>query len=680
LKGRWHLVRMKPRSKETKEQWLLIKADDEFARAPAELDLLSLEDTSVLSGRTNDELADAKSIREDHRNRARVAAKRTTPDASHVVGARKGLLPVFVEPSLASTSESPPRGDQWWHEIKFDGYRIQARIDAHEIRLLTRNGLDWTKRFASIAEAVRKLNLGSAALDGEIVVDDDSGVPSFNELVSDLKNNRQDRFRYYVFDLLYLNGTDLRGAALSDRKHLLAEILAGSSTQNVSLSQHFEVDGALLFEKAGRLGLEGIVSKRRTAPYKSGRNKDWLKIKCVERQEFVVVGYAPSTTSRKTIGSLVLGFHEEGKFVHAGRVGTGFSQDVAASLFEALESDRVDKLSLGNKVSPEAARNVRWVNPRFVVEVEYRGWSSDGVLRHSSFLGLRQDRDPTDVRREHGAVSPVSSGRTARTLTSPERLLWPADGVTKQGLADFYSETADWILPHLVGRPLSLVRCPGGIEETCFYAKHEWAGLDKSVRRIMTGKDEPMLVVDDIDGLFALVQASVLEIHPWGSVATDLERPDRLIFDLDPGDGVSWSQVVEGAMEVRDRVKSALKLESFVKTTGGKGLHVVVPLVPSIEWESAKAICKSMAEAMAADSPGRFLAHMTRSARKGRIFVDYLRNGRGATAVAAYSTRPRAGPTVSTPIGWDELSGAVKSDHFRVQNLGRRLAHLRRDP
>lgn len=680
LKGRWRLVRMTPRPKESKEQWLLIKADDEFARSPTEFDLLSLEDASVLTGRTNSDLAQTNAIREDHQKRVRIAAKRATPDPRRLTGARTGLLPLFVEPSLASSVGAPPSGDQWWHEVKFDGYRIQARIDADEIRLLTRNGLDWTARFASIADAIRKLNLGSAAIDGEIVVDDDSGVPSFNKLVDDLKSNRQDRLRYYVFDLLYLNGSDLRGATLSDRKGLLTEILADSQTQSVSLSQHFEVDGALLFEKAGRLGLEGIVSKRRTASYKSGRNKDWLKIKCAERQEFVVVGFVPSTTSRKTIGSLVLGYYDKGQFAHAGRAGTGFSHDVAASLFEILDGDRVEKLSLANKVSPEAARNVRWVNPRLVVEVEYRGWSNDGLLRHSSFLGLRQDRDPTDVQREVDARSSVQIGRTAPTLTSPERLLWPADGVTKQGLADFYAQTADWILPHVVGRPLSLVRCPGGVEETCFYVKHEWAGLDKSVRRIGTGKDEPMLIVDDIDGLFALVQASVLEIHPWGATATDLERPDRLIFDLDPGEGVSWNEVVEAAREVRDRLENAHKLQSFVKTTGGKGLHVVVPLVPSIEWEAAKAICKSMAEAMAGDSPGRFLAQMTKSARKGKIFVDYLRNGRGATAVAAYSTRARAGAAVSTPLDWDELNDAVRSDHFRVQNLGRRLAQLRRDP
>jgi bifunctional non-homologous end joining protein LigD len=680
LKGRWHLVRMKPRPKEKKEQWLLIKADDEFARAPAELDMLSLEDTSVLTGRTNSDLDGADAIRVDHQSRARVAATRPAPNLGKIKGARKGLLQLFVDPSLASTVEHPPRGDQWWHEVKFDGYRIQSRIDADEIRLLTRTGLDWTARFRSIAEAVRRLRLGSATLDGEIVVENASGVSSFNELVNDLKTGLQDRFRYYVFDLLYLNGADLRGASLADRKRLLAEVLSDAPTDKLILSEHFEVDGALLFEQAGRLGLEGIVSKRRDAIYRSGRVKEWLKMKCVLRQEFVVVGYVPSSTSRGFIGSLILGFYEDGKLLHAGRVGTGFSQDVAASLFATLSGDRIDNLNFANNVSLDAARNVRWVAPKLVVEVEYRGWSNDGLLRHSVFRGLRQDREPTDVTRDDDSAAPIADASSAVALTSPDRLLWPADGVTKQGLADFYAELADWIMPHLIGRPLSLVRCPNGIEEACFYAKHEWAGLAETVRRIDVGKDEPALVIEDISGLLSLVQANVLEIHPWGSTLADVERPNRLIFDLDPGDGVSWSEVIDGALEVRERLRSMLKLEGFVKTTGGKGLHVVAPLVPTIEWEPAKMICKSLAEAMAADSPGRFVAHMTKSARRGKIFVDYLRNGRGSTAVSAYSTRARAGATVSTPLAWEELSDAVKSDHFRVDNLGRRLAHLQRDP
>jgi bifunctional non-homologous end joining protein LigD len=315
-----------------------------------------------------------------------------------------------------------------------------------------------------------------------------------------------------------------------------------------------------------------------------------------------------------------------------------------------------------------------------VVEIEYSGWSNDGLLRHASFRGLRDDKDAREIVREVHTVVGKQRPPDLPTLSHPERFLWPGEGITKQGLADYYIDSADWIMPHLVGRPLSLVRCPGGIEAECFYAKHGWAGLGDAVRRVETGEAEPMLVVDNVVGLMELVQANVLEIHPWGSATGDLERPDRLIFDLDPGEGVSWSGVIEAAREVRERLRTRLKLESFVKTTGGKGLHVVAPLVPSIDWNQAKATCKELAEAMATDSPRRYVTIMAKSARNGKIFVDYLRNGRGATAVAAYSTRARAGATVSTPLGWDELSDAVRSDHYRLTNIGRRLANLKHDP
>lgn len=682
LQGRWHLVRIKPRAKEKTEPWLLIKADDAHARSGADPDILATERTSILTGRSTEDLEQQPAIRRDHQQRASVANARAAkpPDVRKIRGARKALLRLFVEPSLASSAERPPAGPQWRHEIKFDGYRIQARIDAGEIRLLTRTGLDWTARFPAIAAAVRKLGLASALIDGEIVVEDARGISSFNDLVGDLKNGRQDRFRYYAFDLLYLDGTDLRGAVLEQRQQALAGVLASAASHRIALSEHFEVEGAVLFEHVSRLGLEGVISKRKDAPYRSGRVKEWLKCKCVRRQEFVVVGYVPSTTARRMVGSLVLGYYEGRELVHAGRAGSGFTQEEAAALFDGLEQTRIDRPSFSGKLTPEASRGVRWVAPRLVAEVEYAGWSADGVLRHVTFRGLREDRNPSEIVREDRAVAAAPRSAPAPALTSPDRMLWPQEGVTKQGLADFYAEIAEWIMPHLIGRPLSLVRCPGGIEEACFYAKHEWAGLGASVRRIEAGKEQPMLVIDDIEGLLELVQANVLEIHPWGSTVGDLERPDRLIFDLDPGDGVTWPQVMAGAVEVRERLRSAHKLESFVKTSGGKGLHVVVPLVPMLAWEPAKAFCKALAEAMAADAPGRYVARMTKSARDGRIFVDYLRNGRGATAVAAYSTRARAGAAVSTPLGWDELSEAVKSDHFRIGNLGRRLAYLRRDP
>jgi bifunctional non-homologous end joining protein LigD len=693
LRGRWHLVRLKPRAKEKTEQWLLIKADDEYARSESEPDILQLKTTSVLSGRSNEDFNTPDAIREDHKRRGAITAARRIklPPLTKIDGARKALLRLFVEPALASAVERPPKGAQWWHEIKFDGYRIQARIDAEEVRLLTRNGLDWTGRFASIAESIGKLGLASAILDGELIVEDAAGMSSFNDLVSDLKTGRLDRLRYNIFDLLYLNGVDLSGASLANRKRLLASVLDSSpQPERISLSEHFLIDGAIFFDHVSRLGLEGMISKRSDAPYRSGRSKDWLKTRCVLSQEFVIVGYVPSTTSRRIIGSLALGYYETKRLTLAGRVGTGFSQEEAAALFSLLDPMRLERSPLDRKPWPEAEKGVRWVAPRLVAQVQFRGWSADDMLRHASYRGLRDDKEPTEIVRETSGPEmsePKTRDRKAKldrvkpfALTHPERMLWPADGISKQGLADYYVDNAHWILPHLVGRPLSLVRCPGGIADDCFFAKHGWAGLSEIVRRVVTGEKEPSLIIDNIEGLLSLVQGNVLEIHPWGSTYQILEKPDRLIFDLDPGEDVSWGAVIEAAVDVRARLRATLELESFVKTTGGKGLHVVVPLVASIDWERAKSLCKAFAESMAADSPARYLAKMSKNARKGRIFVDYLRNGRGATAVAAFSTRARPGATVSTPLGWGELSEAIKSDHYALRNIDRRLANLSRDP
>jgi bifunctional non-homologous end joining protein LigD len=683
LRGCWHLVRLKARAKEKTEQWLLIKAEDAFARAGSEPEVAKVEIASVLSGRSNDELNKPDSVRDDHRKRSAIVAARgiQLPDIKKIPGAREALLRLFVEPALASATEKPPHGEQWRHEIKFDGYRIQARIDADEIRLLTRNGLDWTPRFAGIAEALGGLALGSAILDGELIVEDSAGISSFNDLVSDLKKGRLDRLRYYVFDLLYLNGVDLRGASLANRKRLLAAVLASAPhAETIFLSEHFAIDGAKFFEHVSRLGLEGMISKRSDAPYRSGRSKDWLKTRCVLSQEFVVVGYVPSNISRGMIGSLALGYFENNRLVLAGRVGSGFSQEDAAALFSALDAIKLEKSPLDRKPWPEAEKNIRWVEPHLIVQVQFHGWSGDDMLRHASFRGLRDDKNPSDIVRETGQGPARSDSGGAFALTHPERMLWPADGISKQGLADYYLANAQWILPHLVGRPLSLVRCPGGIAGDCFFAKHGWAGLGDVVRRVVTGEKEPSLIIYDVEGLLSLVQGNVLEIHPWGSTQQFLEKPDRLVFDLDPGDDVSWAAVIEAARDVRACLRAELKLESFVKTTGGKGLHVVVPLIPSIDWERAKSMCKVFAESMAADSPDRYLAKMSKNARKGRIFIDYLRNGRGATAVAAFSTRARPGATVSIPLAWDELSEAIKSDHYSLRNVDRRLANLHRDP
>ena len=682
LRGRWHLVRMKLRPGETKEQWLLLKVDDAFARPVGSPDLLDKETTSVLSGLTNEEVAKGEVPRSDHRDRAKIAKARpaTLPDLSRLKGAQKGLLPVFVEPCLAAPAEHPPSGEDWVHEIKLDGYRLLARIDGREVKLLTRTGLDWTERFRPIAKAVKALRLPSALLDGEIVVQDAAGIASFNELVADLRTGREDRFRYIVFDLLYVDGTDLRKARLLDRKYVLKDILAElPQAAAIAYGDHLEGHGPTVFEHAARLGLEGIVSKRADAPYISGRSHLWLKSKCFERQEFVVVGYVPSTADRKAVGSLVLGYYEDGALLHAGRAGSGFSIEEAKGLYAALERTGIDAPIFGRKPIAGAEKGVRWVEPKLVVEVEYRGWSKDGVLRHTTYRGIREDRDPKSVTLEAAASGRKAGKSRDWRLTHPDRVLWPEQGITKQGLADFYTEIADWILPHIVGRPLSLLRCPGGIAAQCFFAKHPFGGSSDAIKLVDGGLDEPVLAIEGLDGLIALVQANVLEIHPWGSSVADLERPDRLIFDLDPAEDVAWEAVIAAAREVRERLK-AQGLESFVKTTGGKGLHVVAPLTPSLEWGPAKALTKALVEAMASDSPGRYVANMAKSQRKGRIFLDYLRNSRGQTAVAAYSTRARQGAAISTPLGWDELSEAVKADHYRLDNIVRRLGTLKRDP
>jgi bifunctional non-homologous end joining protein LigD len=685
LKGRWHLVRMRPRPGEKKEHWLFIKADDEFARHKGQTDITDEQMTSYLSGRTTEELAVQGGLRKDHAGRRRVieARKRTVPDVKKIRGARKGILPVFLEPSLPQITQKAPSGAKWVHEIKYDGYRIQARIDGRNVKLLTRKGLDWTTRFPNIAAALKKLGPSSALLDGEVVVEDAAGVPSFNLLQADLKAGRQDRFRYFLFDILYCEGFDLTKAALLDRKQLLQEILSSSPGNSpIRFSEHLELDGPTMFEHACRLGLEGIVSKRTDVPYRAGRGEHWLKTKGVLRQEFVILGYIPSTSAKGSVGSLVLGLFDRGRLEYVGRVGTGFSAQQARSLRSELEKIAAKKPRFDRSLPGGAERGVRWAEPRLVCEVEYRGWTEDRLIRQASFKGVREDRPAEEIILEMmpGEPTPDPVRELIRgRLTHPERILWPEQGVTKEGLAEFYSAIAGWILPHISGRLLSLVRCPSGVDAKCFFAKHAWQGLSEAVQKVDVGEKEPMLAVHDLSGLIELAQASIVEIHPWGSTISQLEKPDRLIFDLDPSEDVPWSAVIAAALEVRDRLKD-LGLTSFVKTSGGKGLHVVIPIKPTANWGEAKEFTKSIAETMAKTHPERYVATMTKRIRKGRIFIDYLRNGRGATAVAAYSTRGLPAATVSTPLEWDELSEAIRADHFTIDNLRHRLDALKRDP
>lgn len=683
LKGLWDLVRMSRRKGEKKDPWLLLKRTDEFAITSEDEEPVAMEHKSVLSKRSNEDLAKQKDIRPDHAARQKVQKTRTValPDVSKLSGAKKGILPVFVEPSLALLAEKPPSGPNWLHEIKYDGYRMQARLDGGKVKLLTRKGLDWTKRFSSIAQALKSLPLSSGLLDGELIVQDESGVSSFSGLQSDLKSGKHSRMVYMVFDMLYCEGTTLTGVPLLERKEALQAVLSTlPSNSPIRFSEHLDVGADELLQHACRLGLEGIISKQADSKYISSRSGHWIKSKCNLRQEFVIVGYMPSTATRAAIGSLVLGYYDGNALVHAGRVGTGYSNELARDLMKTLQPLETSQPKFQNAVAPASSRGVKWIKPQLVAEVEYRGWTSDNLLRQASFKGLREDKAPTEIRREQTGTTTMKKDVSISEfrLTHPERVLWEDGGVTKEGLAEFYASIADWILPHVTNRVLSLVKCPEGAGEKCFYAKHAWKGADKSLKLVDVGDGEPMLYITDLRGLIALVQSSVLEIHPWGSKIKNIELPDRLTFDLDPGDGVEWADVIAGAQEVRKRLKQ-VKLESFVKTTGGKGLHVVVPLKPKAEWDEAKGFCQKLAEAMAQDTPGKYVSVMTKSRRKGRIFVDYLRNGRGATAVAAYSTRARGGAPVSTPLTWNELSTGIRANHFTVENLRQRLDFMKRD-
>lgn len=702
LHGRWHLVRMHGKPGEKRENWLLIKGDDEFAVAEGEDDLLEKRPQSVKTGRDIADVAGEepgwssktgrirKSSKAKKQEKAAEVEETATkaPDPSDMKGARKGKLPDFLPPTLATLASAPPAGERWLHEIKFDGYRLQARIEAGRVKLLTRSGLDWTKKFGkAVPEALRDLPFGTAILDGELVVETGTGASDFSALQADLSAGRDDRFTFYLFDLLYLDGYDLTGLPLEQRKRLLEKLVPGAEGP-LRYSGHFDENGALVLRHACRLSLEGVVSKLRDAPYRAGRSKSWIKSKCSARQEFVIGGYVPSTVSRKAIGSLVLGVYNKGELEPVGRVGTGFSALVAEDIFKRLSRIRTEESPFGRKLTAEEARQARYVRPELVAEVEFRAWTADGHLRHASFRGLREDKPAQEVVAEMpkstkatAAKAPNPQRRTVR-LTHPDRVYWPEEGVTKEGLADYYTEVWRYIAPHIVGRPLALLRAPSGIDGQTFFQKHAWKGINTNVVEVQDPAekdDEPYVAINDLDGLIGLVQAAVLEIHPWGSTLADWERPDRIIMDLDPGEGVEWQTVIDGAEETRKRLEAA-GLNAFVKTSGGKGLHVCAPLKPSARWPAVKAFCKGIADSMAKDNPDKYVATITKSKRRGKILIDYLRNQRGMTAVAPYSTRARPGAAVSMPLAWDELSADVGPAYFTVENTPARLQSLKADP
>lgn len=736
LKGRWMLVRTSRGEGSEKRQWLLFKERDEEAQPLSKVDILEKEARSVTTGRTMDEIAedrdwvwnsngDAKKQKPKGKP-ARAAAKtKTAPRAkavklplAKVKDAVARRMPTRIDVELATLSKEVPEGDQWLHEIKFDGYRMICRIDKGQARFITRNHKDWSTRLAFLAESAARLPVKQAIFDGEVVAMRPDGTTDFQDLQNAFSEHRAESLYYYVFDLLYVDGHDLTRAPLVERKKVLAKILGGRGIpRQIRLSEHIEGNGQQFLKQACKMRLEGIICKRGDRPYQPGRGYDWLKVKCVQTAELVIGGYSDPTGARVGLGALLLGYHDKsGDLVYAGKVGTGFDEQTLRSLLEQLsplarETSPFANLKRGN-------RKTHWVEPKLVAQITFGSWTRDNILRHSVFQGLREDKPARDVTRETAvplakiksrgkkkvAVQSSAERRTTAPaeakpvetdgydvrkklyhgvrLTSPEKVLYPEQGITKIDLANYYRMVADWILPHIAHRPLVLVRCPEGREKECFYQKHPGSGTPTNLRRIPikeSKKTEDYVLVDDVQGLISLAQIGALEIHAWGSREDKLEYPDRLIFDLDPDPAVSWPRVVQSAHQVRDFLEE-LGLESFLKTTGGKGLHLVVPIKPEHDWDEAKAFCKRVADLIVAADPAHYTANMAKAARHNKIYVDYLRNGRGATAVVPYSTRARPGATVSTPLTWTELSAKTTSDRYTVRNMARRLTALKRDP
>ncbi|AZO79842.1 MULTISPECIES: DNA ligase D [unclassified Bosea (in: a-proteobacteria)] len=692
LAGRWHLVRLKPRRGEKRDNWLLIKVDDDFARDDE--DILETAPDSVKSGRSVEEVGEdpggdvwstdekpAKgrkpSVAKPKTAKAKTAKAKATGRSAKTEGEP---LPRFIEPCLATLQDKPPAGEAWLHEVKFDGYRLQARISAGQVKLLTRTGLDWTERFGkTIVDAFAALPCETALIDGEVVALSENGISSFSALQAALLEDKTANLVFFAFDLLYLDGENLQPEPLLARKGRLEELLsAAGADAPLRYSEHFIEPGQTMLRHACRMGLEGVISKRAEASYRSGRGRDWIKSKCTQRQEFVIAGYVPSKASRNQLGSLVLGYHEDDELKPAGRVGTGFTRNSAAALKKKLDAITAKASPFRGEAGRE--RGIVWVKPELVAEIAFGSWTASKTLRHSAFLGLREDKPAEEVVEEKPAKAksdkvakktarkPATGPETTVTLSNPDKPLWPDIGFTKQDLLDYYASVWERMAPFVVERPLSLLRAPDGVGGQVFFQKHAGAGLHKAVSRMKDKDGEELLFIRDFDGLAALVQLGTVEVHVWGATIDAVETPDQIIFDLDPDQGVPMERVREGALTVRQRLDE-LGFESFLKTSGGKGFHVVLPLKPKADWDEVKGFARDFAKAMEQAQPKLYTATLSKKARKGRIFIDYLRNGRGSTAIAPFSTRARPGAAVAMPVAWELLEKSLAPDAFKAPEV-----------
>ena len=652
MKGEWLLVRMKGRAGETRENWLLRKIAD--AHADAGHDLVARALTSVATGR---------SMAEIEAGVERDVVPAPQPRAKRAKG-KPAKPPGFRSPQLATLVDAVPTGNGWLHEIKFDGYRAQIAAVGDRVTVYTRSGLDWTEQFQAVADAVAALDLPPCLIDGEIVAMGADGNPSFTALREALKNGRAANLQLFAFDLLKVDGEDLTGRTNLERKERLDALLALAEPP-IHVADHVIGAGEALHRAMCDAGQEGIIAKRADAPWRSGRSRDWVKVKCTRRQEFVVVGWAESTAKGRPFASLLLAQHEDGALVYKGKVGTGFDEATMADV--AAKLSRLDRKTPPAEVPRAEAKGAHWVSPKLVAEVAFAEFTGDGRVRHASFLGLRADKPAADVVPEQPATAPRPA--SSIKISSRDRVVFPDSGETKGELADYYAAIAPLLLAHAADRPISLVRCPQGRAKKCFFQRHDSGSFGEHVGHVpVQDKDggvEDYLYVTDAAGLLQCVQMGTIELHGWMSRVDALERPDRMIFDLDPDEGLGFAEVKAAAIHIRDRLAD-LGLVSFAMLSGGKGVHGIVPLTPGHDWDTHKDFARRFAEALSLAEPDRFTATMSKAKRTGRIFIDWLRNQRGSTAVVPYSARARSGAPVAAPVAWDELLELDSAARFSI--------------
>ena len=640
LRGSWVLTRLRDG-----KSWLLIKRNDESASK--DVDIVEQRPESV--------------------KRAPKKARR----------AAKAEVPAFVTPQLATLVTSPPKSGDWLYEVKHDGYRMLARLEAGEARLFTRSGKEWTAKLPHLARALAKTGIDQAWLDGEVVVPGADGRASFQALQNAFDAGADSKIVYYVFDAPFLDGKDQRQLPLKDRKRKLKSKFSKATPPSIRFSEDLTGSAAEVLEHACKLGLEGLIGKQADSVYVAGRSKSWIKLKCRLQQDFVIAGYTAPQGSRHGFGAIVLGVYEKPrKLVYAGKVGTGFDDKRLSTLSKQFAELKVKESPLEN---PPREKGITWVRPKLVAQVEFAERTNEGLIRQGSFMGLREDIPAKQVGVERPQPAPEES---KIKISHPDRLIWPSLKITKADLARYYEEIGDWMLPHVANRPLTLVRCPDGAEAQCFYQRHLGMGASpgdlKQIERLRSSKGK-YLYLDTRRGILSAVQNGAVEFHTWGASIPEIKHPDRITMDLDPGPGVDWKELVRATQLTRTLLEK-LGLKTFLKTTGGKGLHVVAPIEPRLEWDKVKEFTRLVAEFLVKADPELFTAKISKGVRTGKIFVDYLRNSETASAVSAYSARARKDAGVSTPLEWDELGRADIRDRFTVLTVPKRLARLTLDP